>query len=60
MNADGFGFIAPDRTGGEVWLAPRGLDCGAAWPLRQGQRVEFQIALGALGLEATNVRPLEP
>jgi cold shock CspA family protein len=60
MNANGFGFIAPDRTGGEVWLAPRGVDQQAAWPLREGQRVEFEIAVGALGLEAARVRPLEP
>jgi cold shock CspA family protein len=60
INADGFGFIASDRTGSEIWLAPRGRDLDTGWALRVGQRVEFEIAFGALGLEASSVRPLEP
>jgi cold shock CspA family protein len=60
MSTQGFGFIAPDRTRGELWMAPRGVDRDGAWPLREGQRVEFEVAFGTLGLEATRVRPLEP
>jgi cold shock CspA family protein len=56
MNAEGFGFIASDRHAGEIWIRPRSLDGQAA--LYEGQRVEYSIAIGMLGIEAANVRPL--
>ena len=56
MNAEGFGFIASDRHAGEIWIRPRSLDGQA--PLYEGQRVEYSIAIGMLGIEAANVRPL--
>ena len=55
MNADGFGFIAADRHSGEVWIRPQSSESPS--PLREGQRVEYTIAVGELGLEAANVRP---
>ncbi len=57
MSADGFGFIAPDRHAGEIWIRPRSLE--GPMPLREGQRVEYVLAVGSLGIEAANVRPLE-
>jgi cold shock CspA family protein len=57
LNADGFGFIAPDRHAGEIWIRPRSLD-PQALP-QEGQRVEYLLAVGSLGVEAANVRPLE-
>jgi cold shock CspA family protein len=57
FSADGFGFIAPDRHAGEIWVRPRSLD--GKTPLFEGQRVEYLLAVGALGVEAANVRPLE-
>jgi cold shock CspA family protein len=56
INAEGFGFIAADRHPGEIWIRPRSLEGQA--PLREGQRVEYTIAIGQLGIEAANVRPL--
>jgi cold shock CspA family protein len=56
MNTEGFGFIAADRHSGEIWIRPRSLEGQA--PLREGQRVEYTIAIGKLGIEAANVRPL--
>lgn len=56
ISADGFGFIAPDRHAGEIWIRPRSLDGNAT--LREGQRVEYLLAIGTLGVEAANVRPL--
>jgi cold shock CspA family protein len=57
MSVDGFGFIAPDHHAGEIWIRPRSVKDRAI--LHQGQRVEYAIALGALGIEAADVRPLD-
>ena len=57
MSNDGFGFIAPDRHAGEIWVRPRSRD--GKTPLEEGQRVEYMLAVGSLGVEAANVRPLD-
>jgi cold shock CspA family protein len=57
MSADGFGFIAADRHIGEIWVRPRSTD--ATTLPRGGQRVEFQLAIGTLGIEAANVRAID-
>ena len=57
MNAEGFGFIAPDRHAGEIWIRPRSVDGGGQ--LHEGQRVEYVLAVGSLGIEAANVRPID-
>lgn len=56
MSAEGFGFIAPDRHAGEIWIRPRSLEGRPA--LCEGQRVEYTITVGELGIEAANVRPI--
>lgn len=56
INDDGFGFIAADRHSGEVWIRPRSSEGPSR--LREGQRVQYTIAVGELGLEAANVRPV--
>ena len=57
LSVDGFGFIAPDRHAGEIWIRPRSVEHRAT--LREGQRVEYAIAFGTLGIEAADVRPLD-
>jgi cold shock CspA family protein len=56
LSVDGFGFIAPDRHAGEIWIRPRSVE--ASVTLHEGQRVEYEIAFGSLGIEAAEVRPL--
>jgi len=56
LSVDGFGFIAPDRHAGEIWIRPRSVSDPAT--LHEGQRVEYALALGSLGIEAADVRPL--
>jgi len=56
INREGFGFIAADRHAGEVWIRPRSLEGPAR--LQAGQRVEYTITVGDLGVEAANVRPI--
>jgi cold shock CspA family protein len=55
MTPDGFGFISADRHVGEVWIRPRITEEYA--DLQAGQRVEYVLAAGPLGVEATRVRP---
>jgi len=56
MSAEGFGFIAADRHSGEVWIRPRSTHDDTL--LQVGQRVEYVLAVGPLGIEAADVRPL--
>jgi cold shock protein len=53
-----FGFLARD-DGGEVYVNASALPSGTT-ALRQGQRVEFDIAEGRRGAQALKVRLLEP
>ncbi len=56
MSSEGFGYITPDRHAGEIWVRPQSLD--GPTQLHEGQRVEYTLAVGSLGVEAANVRPL--
>ena len=53
----GFGFLTRDG-GGEVFVHSSALPPGIA--LRSGQRVEFGVAEGRRGVQALQVRVLEP
>jgi cold shock protein len=54
----GYGFLARD-DGGEVFVHSTALPTGTT-TLRQGQRVEFGVAEGRRGVQALQVRLLEP
>ena len=52
----GFGFIAPASGGKDVFVhSSNVVDTGT---LEDGQQVEFEVAQGAKGPEAQNVRPI--
>jgi cold shock protein len=53
----GFGFLTRDG-GGEVFVHSSALPSGIV--LRSGQRVEFGVAEGRRGVQALQVRVLEP
>lgn len=57
MTAEGFGFVAPDKHGGELWMRPPGTE--GVGHLREGQPVEYVLADGPGGIEATSVRRSE-
>ncbi|WP_332695506.1 cold-shock protein [Bosea sp. (in: a-proteobacteria)] len=56
FNADrGFGFIAPDQGGADVFLHVSSLSRSGLQPPMDGQRVRFSIRAGKKGPEAANV-----
>ncbi len=56
FNADrGFGFIAPDKGGPDVFLHVSSLSRSGLQPPMDGQRVRFSIRAGKKGPEAANV-----
>ena len=55
----GFGFLTRD-DGGEVFVHSSALPAGSAAGLRAGQRVEFGVVEGRRGVQALQVRLLEP
>ena len=56
FNSDrGFGFIAPDKGGPDVFLHVSSLSRSGLQPPTDGQRVRFSIRTGRKGPEAANV-----
>ena len=59
FNAEkGFGFIAPDEGGKDVFVHFSGIAGTGYRSLDEGQRVEFDVAPGRKGDEAQNVRAI--
>lgn len=59
FNADkGFGFIAPDDGGEDVFAHFSSIATSGYRSLDENQKVEFEVEQGQKGLQATNIRPL--
>ena len=59
FNADkGFGFIAPDDGGEDVFAHFTAIKSSGYRSLNENQKVEFDIEQGQKGLQAANIRPL--
>ncbi|WP_368857256.1 cold-shock protein [Bacillus cereus group sp. N28] len=58
LEEKGFGFITPDDGGEEVFFSSDALPTFAHKTIKEGQRVEFDIAFGTSGrIFAPNVLP---
>jgi len=59
FNADkGFGFIAPDDGGEDVFAHFSAIQSSGYRTLNENQKVEFDVEQGQKGLQAANIRPL--
>lgn len=59
FNADkGFGFIAPDGGGDDLFVHFSNIESTGYKTLEDGQRVEFEIGQGRKGDEAQQVKPI--
>ncbi|AYF79480.1 cold-shock protein [Nocardia yunnanensis] len=53
----GFGFIAPDAGGDDLFVHFRQIETQGFKSLQDGQRVSFVAAQGQKGMQAEQVRP---
>ena len=59
FNADkGFGFIAPEDGGKDLFVHHSEIQCGGYASLNDGQEVEFEVGQGQKGPCANKVKPL--
>ncbi|MDQ1129987.1 cold-shock protein [Microbacterium sp. SORGH_AS_0888] len=54
----GFGFIAPDEGGADVFAHFSAISGNGYRSLEENQRVEFDVEQGPKGLQAANIRAL--
>lgn len=59
FNAEkGFGFIAPDDGGPDVFAHYSAIQTSGFRSLEENQKVEFEVTQGQKGPQAANIQPL--
>jgi len=59
FNAEkGFGFIAPDDGGADVFAHYSAINASGYRSLEENQKVEFEVTQGPKGPQAENITPL--
>ncbi len=55
-NAKGYGFIAPDEGGDDIFAHFSAIDMDGYKSLRQGQQVQYEVTQGPKGLLASGIK----
>ncbi len=58
-DAKGFGFIAPDDQGADLFVHHTAINVQGFRTLKEGQRVEFDAVKGPKGMQAAQVQPIK-
>jgi cold shock protein len=58
-SSKGFGFIAPDGGGEEVFAHFSAIQAQGFKTLAESQKVSFDVTSGPKGKQAANIRPLD-
>lgn len=54
-NAKGYGFIAPEEGGDDIFAHFSSIDMDGYKSLRQGQRVDYEVSQGPKGFLASSI-----
>lgn len=54
-NAKGYGFIAPEEGGDDIFAHFSSIDMNGYKSLRQGQRVDYEVSQGPKGFLASSI-----